>query len=271
MSDKLGHQAPKKWRYNRYFNYINIHGDLHYCHSHNFVYNEVEEERKLYNAKPCYHTDGRYFDSQYNYFKECYLYHTRREWNQDISLKSCIRKTLQCRNIPVGTIVEFQHDWYIQRKSGEIIPMEYKFKVRKENCFNPKYKINLAKFSRNFDNCEKSQQLTDTLRANGFLVDVSKGNPDFIMDMIATATKYSTGKRGEDREAGGQIAVAYGHGMMIGFSSGDNSFRGYSNGRKSVLYDYFGEFNKWSQCYEIDKDIPADEIINILLKTKKSI
>jgi len=261
---KVGHQAPKYWRYNRYFNYINIRGDLHYCWSHDFVFNEVEEKRKLYNAEPCYFTDGRYGDSRYNFYKECYLFHTRREWNLDISLKSCIRKTLKCRNIPVGTIVDFTHDWYIQNKNGNVIPMRYKFKVRKENRFDPEYEINLVKYTRNFDNCERSQKLTEVLRANGFIVGVSKGNPDFIMGMIANASEYTTGIRGDDREEGGQIAVAYGHGRMIGFSSEENNFRGYSQGCEWILYEFFGEFNKWSQCIEIHKTTPIDDIIKEL-------
>ena len=265
MNEKLGHQAPKRWRYNRYFNYINISGDLHYCYSHDFVYDDVEEDRKLYNGEPCYHTDGRYISYKHNYYKECYLYWTRSKWNMDISLKSCIRRTLQCKNIPIGTIVKFSHDWYFRNKK---IDMSYHFKVKKENSFDPKYEINLAKFSRNFDNCERSQKLTDALRANGFIVGVSKGNPDFLMGMVASAQEYSTGVRGEDKEDGGQIATAYGHGRMIGFSSGENSYRGYGYGCENILYDFFGEFNKWSQCIEIHKTTPIDDVIKQLTDDK---
>lgn len=266
MSEKLGHQAPKRWRFNRYFNYIMIRGDLHYCASHDFVYNEVEEERKLYNAEPCYYTDGRYASGRHNYYKDCYLYFSRSKWGKKygLSLKTCVRIVKQCRNIPVGTIIDFTHDWYYTTKRGGVIPMGYKFKVKKENLFDPKYEINLAKFNRNFDDCERSQKLTEALRANGFIVGVSKGNPDFIMGMIATAQEYTTGKRGEDHEDGGQIAVAYGHGRMIGFSSGENSFRGYGNGCENILYDFYGEFNKWSQAIEIHKTTPIDEIIKEL-------
>jgi len=267
MNEKLGHQAPKNWKFNRYFNYIKIDGDLHYCYSHNFVYDCVEEERKLYNAEPCYYTDWRYGDGKHNFYKDCYLYHTRSRWGRryELSLKACMRVVNQCRNIPMGMIVDFQHDWYYTNKKGRPIPMSYRFKVRNENRFDPKYEINSPSYSRNFDDCEYSQKLTDALRANGFIVSVSKGNTDFIMGMIATATQYTTGKRGEDREAGGQIATAYGHGMKIGFSSGNNSYRGYSCGMKNILFDYFQEFNKWSQCYELSKDMTSEEIVKQLL------
>jgi len=273
QGNKLGHQAPKKYRFNRYFNYIYIKGDLHYCHSHDFVYNCVEEERKLYNAEPCYYTDWRYVDGKGNYFKDCYIYQTRSKWGKKfgLTLKTCMRITKKVRNIPIETIIEFKRDWYYTaKKSGNVIDLSYHFKIkiRKENIFDPKYEINRPSYSRNFDNCERSQKLTDALRANGFIVSVSKGNPNFIMGMIARATEYTTGKRGEDHEDGGQIAVAYGHGRMIGFSSGENNFRGYVNGCENILYDFFEEFNKWSQCIEIHKTTPINEIIKELTDDK---
>ena len=271
MNEKLGHQAPKRLRFNRYFNYIMIRGDLHYCVSHDFVYNEVEEERKLYNAEPCYYTDARYVSGKHNYYKDCHLFWSRSKWGvkYSLTLKTCMRIIRQCRNIPVGTIVDIKHDWYYTvKKSGRAIPMGYRFKIKKENLFDPKYEINMKSYSRDFHCCERSQKLTEALRANGFIVSVSEGNPDFITSMINTAHEYCTGQREADKEAGGQIATAYGHGMMIGFSSGDNTYRGYSYGVKSVLFDYFGEFNKWSQCYEIDKTLPAEEIVEILLKPR---
>lgn len=262
--EKLGHQAPRGYVTNR-FNYIYIKGDLHYCQSHDFVFDNVEEERKLYNAEPCYYTDGRYVSSRHNYYKDCYLYWTRHFWNAEISLKSCIRRTLQCKNIPIGTVVEFKKDWYFtSKKNNKYIDLSYYFKVRKENIFDPQYEINMARYSRNFDNDKWAQELTDVLRANGFIVGVSKGNPDFIMGMIATAQEYTSGVRGEDKEDGGQIATAYGHGRMIGFSTGENNYRGYGCGCENILYDFFGEFNKWSQCIEIHKSTPIDKVIKEL-------
>ena len=261
---KLGHQAPKRYRYNRYFNYIVIRGDLHYCQSHDFVYNCVEEERKLYNAQPCRYTDYRYADTQHNYYKDCYLYWTRSRWNRDISLKSCIRRTLSCRNIPVGTIVDFTHDWYF---AGKKIDLSYKFKIRKENQFDPKYEINAPRYFRNFDD-KWAQELTEELRANGFIVGVSQSNTNFISNMISTAAAYS-GEYIETSEELGQTAMAYGHGMMIGFSTARNNFMGYSNGCDNVLFDYFQEFDKWSRCLEISKDLCPKEIVKELLKPRE--
>jgi len=266
MINKLGHQAPKGYRINR-FNSIEIEGDLHYCYSHNFVYNCEEEERKLYDGEPCRYTDGRFSDTPHNYFHNTYLHWTH--W-KDISLKACIRKTLQCKNIPVGTIISFRKSWYY---NGKKIDNSYLFKIRKENSFSKKdsfeYEINLPKYARNFDNCEFSQKLTEALRANGFIVEVSAGNPNFLSSMLNTAGAY-IGESIDIQNEEGQIAVAYGHGRKIGFSNGENSFRGYPNGCENILYDFYGEFDKWSRCIEIHKSTPIDEIIKILTDDKSN-
>jgi hypothetical protein len=181
-----------------------------------------------------------------------------------------VRVVEQCRNIPVGTIVDFKHDWYYtSKKSGKVIPMDYRYKVKKENNFDPKYQINGKSYSRNFIDDKWAQELTEELRANGFIVSVSEGNPDFIFGMLNTASQYASGKPIEVQDDGGQIATAYGHGMKIGFSSGEYSYRGYSNGCKHVLFDYFQEFNKWSQCYEIEKSLTPKEIVTELLKPRE--
>lgn len=265
--NKLGHQAPKGGRYNRYFNHVYISGDLHYCYSHDFVFNEIEEERKHHYAQPCYYTDARYWSGKHNYYKDCYLYSSRHRWGKkySLSLKACMRIVNQCRNIPVGTIVDFKRDWYYtSKKSGNVIDMSYRFKVKKENLFDPKYEINIAGYSRNFLDCVYSQELTEALRKNGFLVNVSESNPDYIIDMLNTAKAHLGGGYQEPKDDGGQIATAYGKGVRIGFSSGDNSYRGYSNGRDNILFDYFQEFNKWSQCYEIPKKTSIEDVIRRL-------
>ena len=271
MNEKLGHQAPRGYVFNRYFNYVYIKGDLHYCASHDFVFDCEEQERKLYNAEPCYYTDARYISGRGNYYKDCYLYESRSRWGKKygLSLKACMRLVERCRNIPVGTIVEFRHDWFYKSKKGSgVIPTYYKYKVRNENPFDPEYEINMAKYERNFDNDKWAQELTNELRANGFIVGVSKGNPNFIMSMIGTAQEYTGRKRDADRDEEGQIATAYGHGMIVGFSTGDDTYRGYSNGRTEVLFDYHGEFNKWSQCLGIEKSVSPKEIVAELLKPR---
>ena len=62
--------------------------------------------------------------------------------------------------------------------------------------------------------------------------------------------------------------MAYGYGKKIGFSSFNNDFMGYSNGCENILWDRFGEFDKWSRCYEIPKTTPIEEIIEILKSDK---
>lgn len=247
-----------------------IRGDLHYCESHDFVYNCVEEERKLYNGEPCFYTDARYGGSNHNYYKDCYLHFSRWKWGKRyaLSLKASMRAVRQCRNIPVGTVVEFNKDYYFTTKKGKHIGLSYYYKVKNENPFDPKYEINGVSYTRNFQNQDGwEQHLVDELRMNDFIVSVNEGNPDFISGMLATAATHN-GQQMDVKDNEGQIATAYGHGMIIGFSTGNNDYRGYSNGRENVLFDYYKEFNKWSQCNEISKDLSPKEIVQELLKPR---
>ena len=57
-----------------------------------------------------------------------------------------------------------------------------------------------------------------------------------------------------DGDVEGEIATAYGYGKKIGFSSGQSSYRGYYNGQDNILWDWYGEFNKWNKCCEIPRD-----------------
>ena len=253
---KLGHQAPKGARVNR-FNSIEIEGDFAYCYSHDFIYNSEIEEEKLYNAQPCYYTDSRFYDGPFNFYNNTKLYWTR---FKSISLKACMRRTLQCKNIPVGTIVHFNKSWYYP---GKNVDLSYRFKIRKENKLDVQFEINDPQYFSQFTSCKFSQELTEKLRAESFIVGVRKTNPNFISGMIATAATYM-GNNEEVNNEDGEIAVAYGYGKKIGFSSFDNSFMGYSNGCNRILFDKYGEFNKWSQCEEITKNTSINEIIERL-------
>ena len=147
---------------------------------------------------------------------------------------------------------------------GKRIDNSYRFKVRKENRFDPDYQINKPEFTHNFSTCERSIELTNKLRENGFLVIVIK-NYSFLGNMLNTAVKLTGGKDYMDTEIKGEIAIAYGHNKRIGFSSYDDDFKGYTNGCESILWDYCEEFDKWSKCNEIDKKTSIDEIVSILI------
>jgi len=254
---KLGHQAPKGSRVNT-FNSVEIDGDFAYCISHNFVYQPDVEKEKLYNALPCYYTDNRFVDTFHNFYKNTYIHWTR---HKDISLKSCIRKTLNCRNIPVGTIVKFGKSWYYPKKRK--VDVSYKFKIRKENKLDLNFEINDPLYFENFTTCEFSQNLTNALRENGFIVKILKENTNRISSMIQTAAAY-TGKYVETEPEQGEAAIAFGKGKKIGFSSYNDTLFGYGNGMNNILWDKFGEFDKWSRCNEIPKTTSINEIMDIL-------
>lgn len=251
---KLGHQAPLGTRQTR-FNSILI-DDLHYCASHQFVFDPEEEEQKLYNAEPCIYTDTRFVESIHNSYGQGYIYHHRR---CSISLKACIRRIRKVRNIPVGTLVHFRTSWYYPEKK---IDPSYIFKVRKENRFEPNYEINLPSYEYVFSSDPWANDLVASLRTNGFIVSVYP-NTSFLLGMMNTAVSLLGGEC-VDSNIPGEIAIAYGYGKKIGFSSGENDFRGYIIGEKNVLWDTFDEFDKWSRCNTIPKDLPVQDIVDIL-------
>jgi len=261
MQSKFGFQAPKNHRIKR-FNYVHINGDFHYCESHNFMYDVEEQEKLLYDGKPNYNTDKRYYDGDFNYYRSTYLHFSRSRWpdKYGISLKSAFRLVEFCGNIPVGTVVDFEQDWVYTHKK---INPSFRYVVRKENKFDPKYEITKPSFFRNFTRDDKRKTLVDALRENGFLVQVFDENPDYITSMINQASK-SVGQPTVPNDIGGEVALAYGFGKKIGFSSHGDAFMGYSNGCDNILFDHYGEFNKWSQCLEIPKTSKVKDIIKKL-------
>ena len=262
---KRGYRCAKAWR-PRHFGLIHIDGDLHFCSDGNFVYNAETEKDKLYMAQPCIYTDTR-FDTEkgMNYYHSTYVYFSRRnfdklrrqsEWGKPnrtprdwgelpITLKSCIRKVRGIKGIPKGTAIEFANHWYYPKSDN--IPAYVYIHNGKDADFIPDYQVNDDCYKARFTSDEWANELTDKLREAGFLVQVWNENPGFI---------YGEGE--------GEIAVAYGFNKKIGFSTGKNDFRGYSNGCESVLYDYRNYFDKWSKALGIKKTTPIDEIVRQL-------
>lgn len=232
----MGYLAPKGSR-QKWFSSVKVEG-LHYCKSHNFFFDPKVEEEKLHNGQPCFYTDSRYTEGL-NYYKECYLLISG---IYEFSLKSLRRKVRKARNIPVGSTVKFCTSWYYPNNT-------FLYKIRIENKFEPNYQVSRLSFHNNFLNCNRSKELVDILRDVGFLVEVWNTNPGFLIG-------------GE--EEGGEFAIAYGHGKKVGFSSHNNSFRGYQNGCENILWDKYGDFDKWSRCNEISKESSFEEILEIL-------
>jgi len=260
--ESLGYQAPKGRRLNSGFMTIEA-DDLHYCESHNFWYNSHENKKLLHFARPCMDNDFRYTDGRHNSYGHGSMLWSRRV---GFTLKKAIRLIRKTRNLPVGTIVNITHNCYgIGKKSGKNFSLGFKFKVKKENKFDPKYEISPEFKNTNFTTDEKAKALTDLLRANGFIVFVVSKNPNFLSSLISTAAAYMGNNIAADIEEG-EIATAYGHGLRIGYSSNKESFRGYSNGIENILFDKWTHFDKWSRCCEISKLESNERILEILLE-----
>ena len=257
---KIGYQAPKGQRINSGFMEIKVQ-DMHYCYSHDFWYNTEEQDKLLHEGKPCFYTDG-YVDGRQNFYREGSML-----WDREgFTLKKAKRLIRKTRNLPIGTVVNIGSNFcYVGKKrTGSL---GYNYKVRKENKFDPEYTVMRPSYFKNFNTDQKGRDLIDLLRANGFLVSVSSKNTNFISGMISNAA-MAIGKTIEADDEEGETATAYGHGLRVGISSNDSTFNGYTYGIKSILFDKWDEFDKWSRCREISKEKSNEEILQILLDVK---
>lgn len=240
MKNKIKFLTNKrKYQYRKFFDSIEMNDDnLGYCKSHNFIFDKEIEDNKLYNGLPCIHTDSRYKISNFDE-----IYFNKRKV---VSLKSAIRKCNSIRNVPNDLTFKFKHRFYIPQLNDEI-GVEYKPKQAKT--FNPDYEVDIPEFYNNFKTDIKGKTLTDLLRSSGFIVKVFNYNIDKLLGEFET----------------GELAFAFGCGKRIGYSSNNDTFNGYACGRNNILWDYGTEFNKWSQCYEIDKSLSNEQILELLI------
>jgi len=257
----MGYQAPPNRRMDYGFMSVEVQGDFMYCKSHKLWYNEQEQNKLLYEGKACIYTDLR-FEDGFNYFKTGVLHigrRTRGKNGKPLTLKSAIRRFNKTFNLPVGTVVNVEHNCYIprnrRRKKSVDHSLGYKFKVKKFRALPVDFQINDPAFEANFKSDDKAKDLTDLLRANGFLVQV----------YYVPEEKYTYSPDGGS-EPEHEFALAYGHGLRIGFASEHGSVYSYSDGYKNLLFDYWEWFDKWSRCELISKTTPNQEILDILLK-----
>lgn len=113
---------------------------------------------------------------------------------------------------------------------------------------NITYEINHPALRRDFSTSGKEQELVIALRNSGFLVSITKDN-------LVSSNE-------EDEE----VATTYGYGKKIGFSALGLPVHGYYNGTDKVLWNNYGEFNKWSKCNYIPMYLSVEDIINILTR-----
>jgi hypothetical protein len=257
MQLKTGFQCPKKYQLT-HFNIIRMsrwdnghNSNLKYNQQYNFAYDANKEQEKLYNGKACYYTDKR--------FKDCHDNDTIvDDVKKNLNLKSCILKAYSVKGIPKGTIVRFSSAYLM--KGYKKYDLCYRYRIEKEKPTDIQYEISDDSYFDNFCEDEKSKELVNALRQNGFLVSI-RSNINAL-----TGCEKSESILGDN----GKIAIAYGFGKMIGFSSYQNSLRGYFNGCENILWDMCGHFNKWSQSRQISKSMSVDVLLP-LFKTDNSL
>jgi len=229
-------------KHNR-FNMISIKGDFVNAKKSYYIFDDDEQNNLLINAKPCIYTDSKYILEDYRTYNETYLYRKGRNYKSGISLKECI-KIVDKFNIPHNANVTFSTMWYIPNNSKSL---EYIYFPKRKNRKKIIFNIDEPEYFNNFTEDEKMTQLVNELRNNNFIVKVYNSNPDRLI--------------GENE---GQIAIAYGYNKRIGFSTFNNSFRGYGIGCDSILWDFDDCFDKWSRSNEISKTETIENIISVL-------
>lgn len=255
MNIKLGHQAPIGWRVNT-CQYLTMDGQFEYNSKYNFVYDHKEESYKLHQGQACYFTDARFnaisnagISSNFNFLS---LYLKDKHKNKGLlkqtcySHKSAIRKVLKCKGLPKGTLITFHKNW--KYEGHRFLDNSFIFKVRKDNPINITYEITHPSFYANFTTYDKTQELVDILRNNGFLVSITTDS------LNAFDGEYL------------EVATAYGQGKRVGISPIGMPIHGYYKGVDKVLWDTYENFGTWSRCNYIPMSLPTEDILSILLK-----
>lgn len=238
----MGYNAPKPLR-QKLFNSITIERQnkktYKYCINTNSWFCEEDQQQLLYLGLPCIYTDNRFSLNNGNVYATGFFYFN---YNYPICLKTGMRWLRKSYNLPVGTIVDFRTSWYYKFKK---IKTNFTYIVKKENPKQFDFKVNHPSFFNEINLDDKIGDLVNLMRLNGFIVRVYEVNND--------------GKTHQE-------CLAYGHNKIVGFSTGDNLYYGYTYGIENILWDRFNEFDKWSKCNQIKKTLSNEEILQILIK-----
>lgn len=190
----------------------------------------VQQDKLLHNGEACFYTDPRF---------ESTTYQELLWWRRPKSLKTAFRKLQRSKGLSVGVKVNITNKYYSSRGSY----------TRTWTCKKatklPTFQIGGGFLNQATSN-DWFNELVSLLRRSGFLVAVHN-NVDFLIG-----------------EHPGQIAVAYGFGKRVGFSS-EGTFRGYGQGVESILWDWREEFDKWSRCNKILKTSSFEDILKTLI------
>jgi hypothetical protein len=255
-NENMGYQAPKGHRVDYGFAGVEVEGDWNYCKSHNLWYNNKEQKKLLHYGKPCISTDASFRDGDNHYHTGVLSIGrpTRGKYGKTLSLKAAIRRFNKTYNLPKGMVVDVNHNCYLpkQHKGQKSHSMGYKFVNKNFKVKDVSFEVTKRSFSNNFTFDDKAKELVNLLRENGFLVSVTHSDT-----YKCEYTDYV--------EPEHEVAIAYGHGIRVGFTSNDSD--GLTTyGISDVLFDRWNWFNKWQQCEGIPKTTPNQEIVNRLIE-----
>jgi len=221
-----------------------------------FTVNYKKEKEKLHQGKPCLSTDNRYRDikklSRF-YGENCILMAKR---DDHLTLGQILKKIKKIEHLfPIETKIDIHNTWYGTRVDNSTYGFGLTYVTkRKFKGFKEDFEVNKFSYFDNFDNDKLGAQLVTFFRENGFLVKIDENNEyDYSKDIMhPTIIKER------------KLAIAYGHNFMVGFSEFDDDLYGYGSGRKFILFDKIGHFDKWSKCEQIIKPTSVEQFPDIL-------
>ena len=211
----------------------------------------------LIKGKPCYQTDNDWYKPDW-FYDEFYGYNNIKlnglvmnRRNGGVTLGKVLKKIKKIEYLfPEGSEINLINNRYIKLSDRtESLELKYKttrkFKGFKEDIF----KITKPSLLDNFEKDKLLAKLIIFLRENGFLF--------FINDEGNSYVQY-----GDQPDC--KTAYGCGHDLVIGISEFNNHYNGYTYGKKSILADLDGYFNKWSQCFELPKPTSEEDFPKIL-------
>jgi len=244
----MGYLAKKNKRINRGFTQADFYQNPNeeawderaWESKHNIIYDKQKMEELMAWGQPSIYTDVR-FDTEY----EMHLFWKSRK---DKSLEACIRRLNKTRGLMKGDKILIKNAYMSRTSKNKPVSLDYIYRVKEDRPLDIKWEINGPYINNLFKSDEWANKLTLDLRKAGFIVNVYNSNPNRLI--------------GEEL---GQIAIAWGWGKRVGFSSGSNNFMGYKDGEKNVLFDKWDCFDKWSRCETISKSESIESIVEKLM------
>lgn len=236
-----------------------------------FISVDKEQQRiELVNGRPSYHTDKNWVKPVW-FYDEFYGHNNIKIGDKvmnrnksdklnfgGFTLGQALKKINKIEHLfPEETTISLINNFYCPEEEPEnrSLGLAYKTTRKFKGFTTDGFQISKPRYFANFEKDELLGKLITFLRSNGFTVSVEDADDEYnpVQDC--------------------KQAHIYGYEKRIGISEFNNYYNGYSYGQEFILWDWYDEFNKWSQCYQISKPKSENDFQDILdiLKSKSKL